>query len=97
MLIYHQKLSELTGFDSYGKFRMAHQELVYDSLVNGNNSRQPQWTESIAVGSKCFLEGIKINWVSWRKGEESLKIMEIFSYGKIWEPIMPFLIAKKRI
>ena len=38
---------------------MAHRELVNDSLVNGNNFRQAQWTESIAVGSKSFLEGIK--------------------------------------
>ena len=59
VLIDHQKLSELTGFNSYDEFRMAHQELVYDSLVNGNNSRQPQWTESIAVGSKGLLGGIK--------------------------------------
>ena len=59
VIIDHQKLSELAGFDSYEEFRMAHQELVNDSLVNGNNYRQAQWTESIAVGSKSFLEGIK--------------------------------------
>ncbi len=59
VIIDHQKLSELAGFDSYEEFRIAHQELVDDSLVNGNNYRQAQWTESIAVGSKSFLEGIK--------------------------------------
>ena len=59
VLIDHQKLSKLAGFDSYDEFRMAHQELVNDSLRNGNNFRQAQWTESIAVGRKSFLEGIK--------------------------------------
>lgn len=30
-----------------------------ESLANGENNRQAQWTESIGVGSKSFLEGIK--------------------------------------
>lgn len=59
VFIDHRKLSELAGFDSYDSFQMAHHELVNDSLVNGNNYRQALWTESIAVGSKSFLEGIK--------------------------------------
>lgn len=59
VLIDHQELSELSGFESYDLFRATHQELVNDSLVNGNNFRQAQWTESIAVGSKSFLERIK--------------------------------------
>jgi putative transposase len=58
VLIDHQKLSKLTGFASYDAFRMAHRDLVNDSLTNGGNCRQAQWTESIAVGSKDFLEGI---------------------------------------
>jgi hypothetical protein len=37
------------------------------------------WPESIAVGSKSFLEGIKDKLVFWRKGEEFLKMMEYFS------------------
>lgn len=59
VLIDHQKLSVLAGFESYDAFRMAHQDLVNESLANGENTRQAQWTESIAVGSKSFLEGIK--------------------------------------
>ena len=59
VIIDHQKLSELAGFDSYEDFRMAHQELVNESLLNGKNFRQDQWTESIAVGSESFLVGIK--------------------------------------
>jgi len=59
VLIDHQKLSELAGFTSYDEFRMAHAVLVNDSLINANNSRQSQWTESIAVGSKGFLERIQ--------------------------------------
>ena len=34
-------------------------QLISESLANGNNYRQAQWTESIAVGSKSFTEAIK--------------------------------------
>ena len=73
VLIDHQKLSKLTGFDSYDEFRMAHQELVNDSLRNGNNFRQAQWTESIAVGSKSFLKGIKAKLGILAKGRKILE------------------------
>jgi len=59
VLIAYQKLAELTGFKSYNLFRKAHKELVSESLANGNNFRQNQWSESIAVGSKSFIEKIK--------------------------------------
>jgi putative transposase len=58
-LIAYQKLADLTGFDSYAEFRETHRELVNESLANGNNFRQNQWTESIAVGSKGFIETIR--------------------------------------
>jgi len=58
-LIAYQKLTELTGVESYAAFQETHKELVDESLKNGNNFRQDQWTESIAVGSKDFLEIIQ--------------------------------------
>jgi putative transposase len=59
VLIAYQKLAELTGFESYTAFQETHKELVNESLANGKNFRQNQWTESIAVGSKDFIETIK--------------------------------------
>lgn len=59
MLIAYQKLVELTGFESYTAFQKTHIELVNESLANGKNFREKQWTESIAVGSKGFVETIK--------------------------------------
>jgi len=49
----------LTGFESYTSFQETHRELVNESLATGKNIRQNQWTESIAVGSKSFIETIK--------------------------------------
>jgi putative transposase len=59
ILIDYQKLSELTGFANYSAFQRAHQELVHDFLATCNNTRQDQWTESIAVGGEIFIKGIK--------------------------------------
>ncbi len=48
-----------SGYDSYGRFRDSHKELVEESLKDGISSRQSDWTESIAVGSEFFIEEIK--------------------------------------
>ena len=61
VLIDHQKLARLTGFETYDAFRKVHLELVTESLVDGNNSRQAHWSESIAVASEKFVKTIKEN------------------------------------
>jgi putative transposase len=72
-LIAYQRLAELTGFESYSAFQEAHKELVNESLANGNNFRQIQWTESIAVGSKGFIETIKEKLGILAKGRKILE------------------------
>jgi hypothetical protein len=59
VLIAYQKLAESADFESYTAFQETHKELVNESLANGKNFRQNQWTESITVGSKNFIETIK--------------------------------------
>jgi len=51
----------LTGFETYDAFRKAHKELVNEPVGNSNNYRQADWSESVAVGSKDFVETIKKN------------------------------------
>jgi hypothetical protein len=46
---------------------------VNESLVNGKNFRQNQWTESIAVGSKGFIETIKEKLGILAKGRKVLE------------------------
>ncbi len=55
-LIAYEKLARLAGFETYELFRKAHKGLTNESLSNGDNCRQSQWTESIAVGSERFTE-----------------------------------------
>jgi putative transposase len=78
VLVSYQKLAELTGFENYDSFRKAHQELVSKSLENGNNFRESQWTESIAVGSKKFIETIKKNLGILSRGRKILENDGVF-------------------
>lgn len=73
VLIAYQRLAELTGFESYNAFQEVHKELVNASLANGNNFRQIQWTESIAVGSLGFIETIKEKLGILSKGRKILE------------------------
>ncbi len=63
----------MTGFESYTAFQETHKELVNESLANGKNFRQNQWTESIAVGSKGFIETIKEKLGILAKGRKILE------------------------
>ncbi|MCP4339299.1 MAG: transposase, partial [Desulfobulbaceae bacterium] len=73
VLIAHQKLARLTGFETYDAFRKVPMELVTESMVNGNNTRQADWTERIAVGSRNFVETIKENLGLRAKGRKILE------------------------
>lgn len=59
VLINHEKLANLAGYDSYDSFRKSHKKWVDKSLVNGSNVRDRQWTRGVAVGEKQFVEKIK--------------------------------------
>ena len=58
-IIAYEKLAEKAGFQSYERFRKAHEEWVNGTLPDSKNSRQSQWTESIAVGSETFTRWIQ--------------------------------------
>ncbi|MDR4499822.1 MAG: hypothetical protein MRK02_18170, partial [Candidatus Scalindua sp.] len=47
--------------------------MINDSLANGDNCRQPQWTESIAVGSERFTNAIKDKLDILAKGREIIE------------------------
>ena len=93
VLIAYQKLAELTGFESYNIFQKAHQEMVNTSLANGNNQRQIQWTESIAVGSQSFIETIKEKFGTLAK---SRKIIEINGGFQLREETVAYIANNDR-
>jgi len=58
VLINHEKLVTLAGYDFYDSFRESHKKWVNESLANGS-IRDRQWTRGVAVGKKQFVEKIK--------------------------------------
>jgi len=58
-VVAYETLAEKAGFQSYDSFKKAHREWVNGTLSNGQNSRQSEWTESIAVGSESFASWIQ--------------------------------------
>ncbi len=71
----------MTGFETYDAFRKVHLELVTEALVKGNNPRQADWTESIAVGSREFVETIKENLGLRAKGRKILESDGVNTYN----------------
>lgn len=85
MIIVYQKLAELTGFKSY------------ESLANGKNCLQTEWTKSIDVGSKSFVEAIKEKLGILAQGRKIIEKEGKLQLREEMEPIMLFLIVKKKI
>ncbi len=57
-LINREKLIASCGFQSDQQLRKSHQQWVEEALHGGGTIRQPEWTESIAVGSEGFVNGV---------------------------------------
>jgi len=57
-LINREKLIACCGFESDEQLRKSHRQWVEEALHDGGTIRQPEWTESIAVGSEGFVNGV---------------------------------------
>jgi len=53
------RLTQVLGFTEPRDMQAAHCRWVQASLDGGNNEREPQWSESVAVGQREFLEAIR--------------------------------------
>ena len=82
-----------TGFKDYDAFASAHRKWVQSALEEIDNKRQSRWTESVAVGSKPFIQRIKNAMGTMAKGrsvqttEEAFELREAQSaYNAIFGP-----------
>jgi REP element-mobilizing transposase RayT len=58
-LIDYEKLRLLFGAGSYDQLKESHKGWVEEYLRGGEQGRQDEWTASIAVGSRPFVENVK--------------------------------------
>jgi len=59
ILIDYERLQGLLGAGYYDQLRSSHKGWIEEYLANGLKGRQEEWTDSIAVGSKSFIEQVK--------------------------------------
>jgi len=75
-LIDYKRLQALFGAVSYDQLRTNHKGWVAEHLQGEGNKRQDEWTRSIAVGSKAFIENVKARLSSRAKGRKVIKAGE---------------------
>jgi hypothetical protein len=58
-IIDRPRLMELAGIDDSEELSRTHKRWVEEILGTGETSRQVKWTESVAVGSKHFIDTVR--------------------------------------
>jgi len=59
ILIDYERVQRFLGVGSYEQLRRSHKGWVEEYLGDGEKERKEEWTESIAVGSRPFVEKVK--------------------------------------
>ena len=59
VLIDYERLQRLLGAGSYEQLRSSHKGWVEEYLGDGKKDREEEWTGSIAVGNRPFVEKVK--------------------------------------
>ena len=73
VLIDYKKLEGLLGGCSYDQLRRSHKRWVEEHLGDGAKERQDEWTGSIAVGSRSFIESVKASLGFRAKGRDLIE------------------------
>ena len=60
-IIDFDRLMDLLGFDNYDDLKDAHSRWVDSEMQTDDRDKENRWTQSIAVGSKIFIEKMKKN------------------------------------
>jgi putative transposase len=60
VLIDYEKRQKHVGAESYEQLKRSHRGWVEEYLMDGEKIRQEEWTSSIAVGNRSFVENVKI-------------------------------------
>ena len=58
-IIDFDRLMGLLGFENYGDLKDAHSRWVDSEMQTDTRDKENKWTQSIAVGSKTFIEKMK--------------------------------------
>ena len=76
VLIDYERLQGLLGSDSYDQLKRSHKGWVEEHLGDRAKGRQDEWTGSIAVGSRSFIESVKERLGFRAKGRDIIESAE---------------------
>jgi REP element-mobilizing transposase RayT len=83
VLINREKLIACCGLGSDAQLRKSHREWVEEAIIRDDSMRQPQWSESIALGSERFVQGVLEKLQVRAKGR---KVREVGDRYELREP-----------
>ena len=77
------RLMELLGFENYEDLKDAHYKWVDSAKQTDNRGKENKWTQSIAVGSKTFIEKMKEALGSRAKGRKIICADDTFELREV--------------
>jgi len=78
ILIDYETLGHLSGFNNFKDFQSAHHRWVQSELSDDGAKREECWTQSIATGSRSFVETVKREMGSFAIGRRVQKNVDGF-------------------
>ena len=76
VLIDYERLQALFGTETYDQLKTNHKGWVEEQLQGAEESRRDEWTGSIAVGSRDFVENLKARLTYRAKGRDVIEAGE---------------------
>jgi len=95
ILIDYERLQGLFGVGTYDELKSSHRGWIEEYLGDGRKGRQGEWTDSIAVGSKAFIEKVKSLLGFKAKGRDIVKGDEGYHLREEAAPYMALFEAEK--
>jgi len=83
------------GAGTYAELKSSHRGWIEEYLGDGKKGRQGEWKDSIAVGSKAFIEKVKSLLVFKAKGTDIVKNDEGYHLREEVAPYMALFEAEK--
>jgi putative transposase len=88
VLIQYDTLRALLGMNSYKSMRNQYTGWIEDSIRNREIKRDEKWTNSIAVGSKSFVDKLKSRLIGVAAGR---KVKQSGDGYALQEPVTPYI------
>lgn len=87
ILIDYEALGQLSGFNNFDDFQTAHRARVESALSDNRTHREACWTQSIAAGSRSYVEAVRNQMGGFAIGRQIRNSIEGF---ELREPIMVY-------